>query len=37
MFLVPFVVFLGGNNRNYVESDIFVIYNKDKLNDIMVC
>lgn len=32
MFAVPFVVFLGENNRNYVESDIFVICNKDKLN-----
>lgn len=33
MFAIPFVVFFGGNNRNYVESYIFVICNKDKLND----
>lgn len=33
MFLVPFIVFLDGNDRNYVEPDISVIRIKNKLND----
>lgn len=33
IFPAPFAVFLNEDNRNYVEPDISVICNKDKLND----
>ncbi len=33
VFLAPFAVFLNEDDRNYVEPDISVICDKDKLND----
>lgn len=33
IFPAPFAVFLNKDNRNYVEPDISVIFNKDKLDD----
>lgn len=33
IYIAPFAVFLNKNNRNYVEPDISVICDKDKLND----
>lgn len=32
-YIVPFAVFLDENNKNYVEPDISVICDKNKLND----
>lgn len=32
-YIAPFAVFLNGNDSNYVEPDISVICNPDKLND----
>ena len=33
VYPAPFAVFLNEDNRNYVEPDISVICNKDRLND----
>ena len=33
VFIAPFAVFLNEDDRNYVETDISVICNKDNLND----
>lgn len=32
-YIAPFAVFLNENNKNYVEPDISVICDKNKLND----
>lgn len=31
--MAPFAVFLDGNDKNYVEPDICVVCDSDKLND----